>query len=272
MTRVWPAAVITAAVCAACTPVHAAHKAAPTTTVPASTTTIPAGYLVDDQFNGHTLNPHLWQTITTRSTPADRELQHYQPSQVSESGGMLRIVAQRQSDGTWLSGRVQSRWHYRYATYTFRAKVTHIGQGLWPAGWLYGITGTSPADGEIDALEESDGHPWDWLTIHGATPGGQPWQISHPHTPFNLALWHTYSIQLDPGTITILIDHHPAMVAHDRHLPHHGQWPYNTNTYAAVLNIAVGGNWPGPPNPSTPSRAELDIDWYTVTPLAGGGA
>jgi beta-glucanase (GH16 family) len=219
---------------------------------------------VDDQFNGTGLNSRLWEKVGTPEGRKDGELETYSPAQVTVSDGMLRLTAQL-VDGRWLSGEIQSRWDYRYGTYSFRARVLGLGQGIWPAGWLRGVTGASPHDGEIDALEETDRHDWDLFTVHGPTSRGGAWQVSHRIGSFSVADWHTYSITKTATTISLSVDGRHVSTVSVSHLPKHAVWPYDTNSYQAVLDVAVGGNWPGAPSSATPRRAVMEVDWYTVT-------
>lgn len=217
--------------------------------------------LVDDQFDGTRLNPALWEAVTTTAPRRDGELQAYSPSQVSVGGGMLELTAEK-VDGRWVSGEVVSRWTITYGVYSMRLRVLGLGAGYWPAAWWYGTVGQSPADGEIDGVEEIDGHRWDLFTVHGSGPQGA-WQESHWVT-LNLADWHTYTVTKTPTAISLSIDGHHVATVTDRNLPKHGVWPYNDRPFEAVLNVAVGGNWPGPPNARTPAKAVMQVDWYTV--------
>ncbi len=82
--------------------------------------------------------------------------------------------------------------------------------------------------------------------------------------------FHNYWVTREPGLIMIGVDGYVRGVYTRSSLPAGAQWVFDAPSYV-VLNVAVGGNWPGPPNNSTPFPATMLVDWvsYTATPVAG---
>jgi len=153
-----------------------------------------------------------------------------------------------------------------------------IGPGLWPAFWALGSDIGSvgwPASGEIDYMENvpaSSGQGPGIIssTIHG--PGysganGLGKQYVFPNgeqvnTAFHVygAIWSPYMIQFyvdDPSNVFFV------RTASD--IPAGTTWPFNNNFFL-LLNLAVGGtgSWPGPPGSTTPSPAQMLVDYVRV--------
>ncbi|HEY5069806.1 MAG TPA: glycoside hydrolase family 16 protein, partial [Candidatus Acidoferrum sp.] len=157
-----------------------------------------------------------------------------------------------------------------------------VGAGLWPAFWMLGTAGKWPVGGELDIMEnipESGGSAAGLgptkieSTIHGPStvekgrfsltevftfPGGQRVDDSTPACHVYGAIWSPFMVQF-------YVDdwQKPFFIRTADDVPAGGRWVYNAPFYF-LLNLAVGGDWPGPPNSSTPSVAEMIVDYLRV--------
>ncbi len=103
-------------------------------------------------------------------------------------------------------------------------------------------------------------------TIHGPTlPGGAAYAVGFQRTsPVSLAAaYHTYAVSWSPNSITWLLDGVPYATATPADLQPGQAWVFN-QPFHLVLNLAVGGNWPGAPTASTAFPATLSVDWVRV--------
>ncbi|MBI4943462.1 MAG: glycoside hydrolase family 16 protein [Actinobacteria bacterium] len=180
--------------------------------------------------------------------------------------GALEIVARREGEG-FTSARLSTEKTFtrRYGTYEARLRLP-AGKGLWPAFWLNGVCAQGwPDCGEIDVLESVDPVP---RTVRGrvhvpgphARPGlGRDWPVASALDEG----FHVYGVVWDPEYVAFTFDGHEyARVRKDR-LPAGDRWALDHDAYV-LLNVAVGGRWPGSPDASTPVPSRLTVDWVRV--------
>jgi beta-glucanase (GH16 family) len=164
------------------------------------------------------------------------------------------------STGTWTTARLetQNKFSFTYGTMKARIKVP-AGQGLWPSFWTNGQTGW-PATGEIDAMELLGNQPSVYYcAVHGADSQGQHVGKQSSYTsPGSLADdSHVYEAQWTPTQVAFYVDGTPCGAASTTGM----------QTFAAqqlLVGMAVGGSWPGSPDDSTPSPADMLVDWVQV--------
>ena len=77
--------------------------------------------------------------------------------------------------------------------------------------------------------------------------------------------FHVYWMDWQHDSITIGVDDTTLGAFTPASLPPGGRWVFNHPMYA-VLNVAVGGDWPGPPTDATPFPATMVVDWFRYTP------
>ncbi len=231
------------------------------------------------------------------------ELQYYTdaPENLFLRDGCLviRAVAQEREGCPYTSARIRTfssaghaLFSQAYGRFECRARIT-AGQGLWPAFWLLPTDeryGGWAASGEIDVLEVVGARPQEILgSIHfGATwPHRDHRTVIHQFPDRGTAeAFHVYAVEWDPGVIRWLVDGQvyaeqtfwwsasgrgsegglAPKTADDLN-----PWPAPFDQpFHMVLNLAVGGGLPGPPDPSTPFPAEFVIDYVRVYARAGG--
>lgn len=238
-----------------------------------------------DEFNGTSLDRVTWEPQTGTGTayglPAgwgNNELQFYTdlPANLSVSGGNLRIVARQQFFGgsTYTSARIRTLNSFatKYGRIEARIKIPS-GQGIWPAFWM--LPTGSPyggwaASGEIDIMESTNAADRIYGTIHY---GGQfPANTSNggsfaPGTDFGAGFF-LYAVEWEPDQIRWYVDNtliHTATSAtwFSSNAPTNDRAPFDV-PFHLILNIAVGGNFPGPPNGGAGFPMEMTVDYVRV--------
>jgi beta-glucanase (GH16 family) len=182
----------------------------------------------------------------------------------SFNNGVLTITARpvsdQQSAQMWgydyASGMLKSNFSQTYGFFEMRAELPK-GQGLWPAFWLLG-----ESNREIDVLEAlgTDTRQPDFA-VH--TPAIYPGYSYHGFNPYADG-FHTYGVMWDPQKLTYYVDGVPLW---QTNTPSDANMPLNM-----IVNLAVGGNWPGAPDATTPWPAELKVDYVRVYKLPGDGS
>jgi beta-glucanase (GH16 family) len=210
---------------------------------------------------------------------ANHELQTYTraTANASQDGrGHLAIVARRHTatgpDGRtrkYTSARLTTRGHFSATHGLFEARMKiPAGRGLWSAFWLLGDNIDAvgwPASGEIDAMEVLGQHPRTVKgTLHGPARGKAGVLGSRFVAPRSLAAaFHTYAVSWSPSAITWLLDG-KAYATYGPAIRRRGWSQVFDRPFHLLLNVAVGGKWPGPPGASTRLPATLLVDWVRV--------
>jgi beta-glucanase (GH16 family) len=234
----------------------------------------------------------------------NEELQYYtdSPTNVTVQDSLLTIRAVKEAlhGCGYTSARLKTRkrdgtplFTTTYGRIEFRARVPW-GKGLWPALWMLpqaDAYGGWAASGEIDLMEIVGEKPHEVLnSIHFGSAGSQGRSlITHVHPlpgGSTVADWHTYAVEWEPGEIRFYVDDvHTRTYDHwwSCSLMKDGQgviarreadlnpWPAPFDQpFYLVMNVAVGGNFPGVPNPETHFPAELVVDYVRVYEKTGG--
>ncbi len=242
-----------------------------------------------DEFSGATgtaADPTKWVSDPSATwTVNNRELQLYTDGthNVRHDGqGHLLIEAKRenyQGAQLYTSGRINTSqtFHGQYGRYEARIKVPQ-GQGLWPAFWMMGgsfLEGTPwPSNGEIDIMEVL-GHDTQTThtTIHGPGYSGMGGVGGGHHAGVDLSAdFHVYGVDWDSTGLTYTLDGAPIFRI-DREDVEEGRgqnWVYDQPFYM-ILNLAVGGEWPGNPDSSTQFPATMLVDYVRVWQSPGSG-
>ena len=259
---------------------------------------IPSGTLVwSDEFSNNTgvpaqPDPTIWTYDTGNSGFGNNELETYcawgsstppcsttSPSEyVGATDGYLHIEAQQQQQtNTYTSARLKTQglFSFQYGRLEFSAKVPEA-QGFWPAAWLLGnniATVNWPACGEMDVLERIDaaGSPdWNAGSIHGTgfTGGNLGTKYLFPAGE-TAAQWHTYGMMWTPGSVQYYIDDSTNIYATYTPASLNGLsgalWPFDAGqANFIIINLAIGGNWPGPPDSTTPFPSEMLVDYVRI--------
>jgi beta-glucanase (GH16 family) len=169
------------------------------------------------------------------------------------------------------SGRITTKDKFDQAYGRFEARIKiPDGQGLWPAFWMMGNNIDDvdwPGNGEIDIMEIIGSEPGTlYGTVHGPGyhsengPGGQ---TSLPAGQKWADAFHTYRVDWAPNEVKWLVDGRQYLRITPADIPPGKKWVFEHPFYL-LLNLAVGGVWPGPPNTSTRFPAKMLIDYVRV--------
>lgn len=247
----------------------------------AASTAHAAGYHLvwSDEFNGNTLDASKWEHQTGTGCPTlcgwgNSELQYYRTQNTTVSGGFLTITAKAESFGgmNYTSSRLRTRTRgdWTYGRIEIRAKLPS-GQGIWPAFWMLPTDeayGGWAASGEIDLMEARGQTPNTVLgTIHyGAAFPGQISSSSSYVLPSGTfaSAFHDFAFEWEPCEMRWYVD--GILFATKRDWSTAG-FPYPApfdQRFHLLLNLAVGGNFVGPPNTSTVFPQQLVVDYVRV--------
>ena len=199
----------------------------------------------------------------------NQQLQGYSSKNVAlvPSQGLV-ITASRGGQGqqcpygicSYSSGRLQTRglFQQQYGLFTARIKLP-AGRGLWPAFWMEGSDSTGlpwPAGGEIDVIEANNQKP-NLVEAFVHAPNLNHGFYLQLDTPLSAA-YHVYGVEWTPTEITWLIDGRPF-----GHTKNTAGSPFH-QPFFLILDLAVGGTWPGPPTAATIFPAQMDVTWVRV--------
>lgn len=240
--------------------------------------------------DGSRPDPQWWTYDRGGGGWGNNELQTYtdRTQNCRIENGCLVIEAHREtytgSDGItreYTSARVktQGRVAFHHGRIEARIRVPR-GQGLWPAFWMLGTNFPSvgwPQCGEIDIMENIGREPG---TVHGTIhgpgySGGNA--IGGRYTlPQGAALaddFHVFGVEWETNRIRWFINHTVYFTATPASLPPGRPWVFE-HPFFLILNVAVGGNWPGPPDATTMFPQRMMVDYVRVyereTPGRGG--
>jgi beta-glucanase (GH16 family) len=233
-----------------------------------------------DEFDGTAVNASNWTFEVGGGGWGNNELQYYTSSgNATVSGGLLTITARRASAGLscwygacqYTSARMITR-NKRVFTYgRIEARLAMpMGQGLWPAFWALGTNIGSvgwPACGEIDVMEHINRETLTHGTIHWDAGGHASYGGSR--TVADPTAFHVYAIEWTPAAIKWFVD---GVQYHEANI----QGSINSTeefhrSFFILLNLAVGGNWPGSPDAATAFPSRLTVDYVRVYQQGAGG-
>jgi beta-glucanase (GH16 family) len=257
---------------------------------------IPSGTLVwSDEFNSATTtnvqpNPVVWTYDTGASGWGNSELEDYcgwgsntspcsstTPNAYVGTDGYLHIVAEQPTSGVYTSARLKTEglFSFQYGRIEFRAEVPEA-QGFWPAAWLLGnniATVNWPACGEQDVLERvnaATNPDFNVGSVHG--PGFTGTSLGTTYyfpSGVTAGTWHTYGMIWSPGSVAYYVDDPTNIYA--TYTPSslsgiaNSAWPFDGGqSNFIILNLAVGGDYPGPPISATPFPSEMLVDYVRL--------
>ena len=231
-----------------------------------------------DEFDGAKLDPSKWEYVVGGNGFGNRELEYYtdRARNLYLENGMLTIQALKEdyrgADGTergHTSARIQTKGKFAQAYGKFEARIKiPYGQGIWPAFWIMGDAAAEwPANGEIDIMENIGREP---SMVHGTVHGPR---YSGEHgigAPFSLAggqrFWddfHVFAVEWEPKAIRWYVDGKQYHAVTPASLPAGAKWVYDHPFYV-LLNLAVGGEWPGYPDATSNFPQTMMVDYVRV--------
>jgi beta-glucanase (GH16 family) len=219
-------------------------------------------------------NPSMWSNnIGTGSDGwGNKELQYYtdRPQNIKVEDGMLKITALKENfmGSAYTSARIltKGKFEQKYGRYEARIKLP-LGKGLWPAFWMLGANSDTviwPQCGEIDIMEYLGSKPTSIFgTVHGpGYSGGNA--ISKNYVLTNDRYdndFHIFGIEWGENYVNYYVDDVLYNQITPKDVP--GEWVFNQPFYI-ILNMAVGGNFPGSPNAETVFPQTMTVDYVRV--------
>lgn len=227
-----------------------------------------------DEFNGNTVNTNNWNYDTGGGGWGNNELEYYTNSTKNSfvtDGGYLVLEARQEAMGSnsYTSARMltMGQQEFTYGRIDVRA-ILPKGQGIWPAIWMLGsdINSTPwPACGEIDMMELLGNQPAKvYGTMHWSNSSGQDANVGGNYTlpsgDFSQE-FHVFSVVWDSTKIAWYIDNQLYFTGDQSDVTTVN--PFN-KPFFFILNIAVGGNWPGNPDGTTVFPQRMIVDYVRV--------
>ena len=219
-----------------------------------------------DEFNGK-IGPD-WVFETGGGKWGNNEREYYQVNNASVNGTDLMITARKENVGGYpfTSARMKTkgRMEFTYGKIEARIKMP-MGQGLWPAFWMLGANIDSqpwPTCGEIDIMEHVNSEDKVYATQHWDHNGYTRYGTSAVTTP---ADYHIYTTEWDASTIRTFVDgtlYHTMNIAGGVNSTEEFHKPF-----FLLLNLAVGGDWPGQTVDESKLPATMHVDYVRVYQL-----
>jgi len=242
---------------------------------------IPGWKLVwQDEFEGSTIDKNKWEHEVNAWGGGNNELQYYTDRGENSyvENGLLVIRALKESysgpegNREYTSARMRTlnKGDWKYGRFEIKAQLP-FGQGIWPAIWMLPsdwVYGGWAASGEIDIMELL-GH--ETARVYGTLHYGGEWPNNvHTGTSFFLperdfaSDFHLFAVEWDTTEFRWYVD--------SVHYQTQNAWHSANGTYPApfdqrfhiILNLAVGGNWPGNPDPTTVFPQTMKVDYVRV--------
>lgn len=238
-----------------------------------------------DAPNGPGVDPARWIIEIGGTGWGNQELEYYtsRPNNVQVQDGNLVIKVLQEkyagADGVtrnYTSARLKTigKFSQAYGRFEARIKVPY-GQGLWPAFWMMGddIEKSGwPDGGEIDIMENIGKEP---STVHGTIHGpgysgadgiGAPYALSGNQRVADD--FHVFAVEWTPNAIRFYADKDLYSTLTPANLPPHTKWVFD-HPFFLLLNVAVGGDWPGSPDATTVFPQTMLVDYVRVYRSAG---
>lgn len=229
-----------------------------------------------DEFDGTELDLSKWEYQIGNGPPSgwgNNELEYYRAENAVVKDGYLTIIAKKENYNgfNYTSARIRTKGKgdWKYGKFEIRAKMP-VGKGLWPAIWMMptdNVYGGWAASGEIDIMEYL-GH--DTTKVYGTLHYGGSWPNNKSSgksytltSGFNND-FHTFTLLWEEGKIQWLVDGklyqtQTSWYTAGANFPA----PFDQR-FHLILNLAVGGNWPGNPDNKTVFPQEFVVDYVRV--------
>jgi len=233
-----------------------------------------------DEFNGNDIDPNKWEHEVNADGGGNNELQYYTDrslnSWIEDTVLVIRALMENYTgpggtrEYTSARLRTKNKGDWKYGKFEIRAKLPY-GKGLWPAIWLLPtdwVYGGWAASGEIDIMELIGSDPAKvYGTLHYG--GNYPANV-HTGASFSLSEgtfasdYHVFTLEWESTQMRWYVD---GLLYQTQ-----TEWftegydypaPFNQR-FHLILNVAVGGNWPGNPDENTLFPQQMEVDYVRV--------
>jgi beta-glucanase (GH16 family) len=231
--------------------------------------------------DGSAPDPVKWTYDLGGKGWGNQELESYtnRPENARIEKGNLVITARKETytgaDGItreYTSARLKTQGLFAqtYGRFEARIKIPRE-QGMWPAFWMLGTNIPSvgwPKCGEIDIMENVGKEPGKIHgSLHGPSTSGRTSDLTSIFTlPAGLNFaddFHLYAVEWEPGIVRFYVDSNLYATFTSSHWPVGGTWVFD-HPFFIILNLAVGGDWPGSPDASTKFPQTMLVDYVRV--------
>ncbi len=230
-----------------------------------------------DEFNGAAgaaLDSSKWTYDVGGNGWGNSELEYYTSGAANASidgNGNLVITAKNQSMSgmNYTSARIKTQGlaSWTYGRIEARIKIPK-GQGMWPAFWLLGTNINSspwPSCGEIDVMENVGKEP---AIVHGSMHGPGYSGSAGPTAQVSLSApvgddYHVFAIEWEQNVIRWYVNDTLYSTKSPSDIPAGDTWVYS-HAFFILLNVAVGGTWPGNPDSTTVFPQQMLVDYVRV--------
>lgn len=245
-----------------------------------------------DEFDGNAVDTGNWEFMIGNGSAyglpgwGNNELQYYREQNSTIANGLLTIEARRQSFGgfNYTSSRLRTKDKFEFAYGRIEARIKLPSTpGIWPAFWMLPTSspyGTWAASGEIDIMESVNFADRIYGTIHFGGPfpnNTSSGFFYNPGTDFSQG-FHTYTLEWDPNQMRWYVDgvNYNTLNRNawfSSAAPGDPRAPFDRE-FHLLLNVAVGGNFPGNPTGASQFPQSMQVDWvrvYQLDPAPFGG-
>lgn len=227
-----------------------------------------------DEFGGYQLNEDDWNYESGGGGWGNNELENYTSRSENSflSSGHLIIEARKEDYGGnhYTSARIttQGKQEFTYGRIDIRAKLP-VDQGLWPALWMLGSNISTvrwPECGETDIMELIGKNPKQVVgSLHWKKADGSEGTYNNAHRLSSGDFsdqFHVFSLFWSHDSLKIAVDDIIYTKASRQDLSD-GPYPFD-KPFFLIFNVAVGGNWPGPPDDTTSFPQRMFVDYVRV--------
>jgi len=227
-----------------------------------------------DEFDGNALNAHDWNYEQGGSGWGNHELENYtnRLQNVFVSAGNLIIEARKETYGgnNYTSGRLTTygKQQFTYGRIDIRAKLP-VSKGMWPALWMLGSNISTvpwPACGETDIMELIGTYPSRVVgSMHWKQQDGSTGTYNNAYNMSSQDFsqqFHVFSIVWKQDSLQFLVDDNIYVNGSTSNVTS-GTYPFNS-PFFFIFNVAVGGDWPGPPDGTTVFPQRMFVDYVRV--------
>ncbi len=241
----------------------------------------------DDEFNvraGTVPDPNKWTPYVGGNGWGNNQLEYDTDNHNAYQNGKGQLVleARKENPASYLcwygacrytSARLSTKFSgiFTYGKFIARIKLPS-GQGVWPAFWLLGhniMDGVKwPDCGEIDTMENIGREP---ATVHGTIhgPGYGPKGIGMLYTLSRgrfADAYHIFAVQWSSTSIRFFVDGKNYFTIGHTLVARYGSWVFDHSFYI-LLNLSIGGPWPGTPDATTQFPQKMLVDYVRVYQL-----
>jgi beta-glucanase (GH16 family) len=225
-----------------------------------------------DEFNGTSLNTQDWMIRVAPARWVNNEEQRYTDGQNQASSNIFTkngyLILEARKSGEITSGRIEgmNKKSFRYGRMEARARMPKS-QGYWPAIWMLGVGGGWPSCGEIDIME-GKGQQINWTSSAFHSSLGTPTAWGNYTMPDSVVQrtgnvhdsFHIYALEWTTDSLRWYFDQKNLLTLTKAGKP---GIPIDKDYYW-ILNVAVGGSFPGASNSTTIFPESMVVDYVRV--------